>query len=98
MYRKTLSAMLLVCGAFATPAYANYFHNPYIGVNLNVGSALNPTPADIRVDRLPTIADGPGALQRLFTAVVDAMSGDKSRVAQNQTQPAGGAPAAPQSR
>jgi hypothetical protein len=55
MNGKTVLALLLVSGALATPAYANYFHNPYTGINLNVGSAPNPTPADIREGRLPVV-------------------------------------------
>lgn len=62
MLRKSLLALLLVSGALATPAYANYFSNPYTGVTLNIGSAPNPTPADIRVDRLPAVTqDDPSA-------------------------------------
>lgn len=55
MYTKTILTLLLVSGAFITPAYANYFHNPYTGINLNIGSAPNPTPQDIREDRLPAV-------------------------------------------
>lgn len=55
MLRKSVLALLLVSGALITPAYANYFSNPYTGVTLNIGSAPNPTPADIRVDRLPAV-------------------------------------------
>ena len=55
MHSKTLLALLLVSGAFITPAHANYFHNPYTGINLNIGSAPTPTPQDIREDRLPIV-------------------------------------------
>src|SRR5437588_13075138 len=58
MNKKMVLAVLLAAGAFIMPAQANYFSNPYTGVTLNIGSAPNPTPADIRVDRLPTIAEG----------------------------------------
>ena len=61
MNKKTVLAMLLVSGALITPAYANYFSNPYTGITLNIGSAPNPTPADIRVDRLPTVTEDQSA-------------------------------------
>jgi hypothetical protein len=55
MHSKSILALLLVSGAFITPAHANFFHNPYTGINLNIGSAPNPTPQDIREDRLPIV-------------------------------------------
>jgi hypothetical protein len=50
--KMTLS-VLLVSAAYATPTLANYFHNPYANLNLNIGSAPSPTPRDIRENRLP---------------------------------------------
>jgi hypothetical protein len=55
MKTKLMLPLLFVSVAFIMPASANWFHNPYTGVNLNVGSAPNPTPADIREDRLPIV-------------------------------------------
>jgi hypothetical protein len=55
MKTKLMLPLLFVSAAFIMPASANWFHNPYTGVNLNVGSAPNPTPADIREDRLPIV-------------------------------------------
>jgi hypothetical protein len=55
MNRKMILALLLASSALASPAYANYFHNPFTGINLNIGSAPNPTPADIREGRLPIV-------------------------------------------
>jgi hypothetical protein len=56
MKTKLIFPLLFVsASAFIMPASANWFHNPYTGVNLNVGSAPNPTPADIREDRLPIV-------------------------------------------
>lgn len=52
---KLILPLLLATAAFATPASANWFHNPYIGINRNIGSAPNPTPADIREMRLPVV-------------------------------------------
>jgi hypothetical protein len=39
----------------ATPGFANYFHNPHWGLSLNNGSAPNPTPRDIRGNRVPQL-------------------------------------------
>ena len=47
--KKVLISLLLISTACATPAFANYFSNPRMGVNLNIGSAPNPKPANIRV-------------------------------------------------
>ena len=55
MKTKLMLSLLLVSAAFIMPASANWFHNPYEGINRNVGSAPNPTPADIREDRLPIV-------------------------------------------
>jgi hypothetical protein len=52
---KLVLPLLLATAAFATPASANWFHNPYQGINRNIGSAPNPTPADIREMRLPLV-------------------------------------------
>ena len=48
--------LLLLSAAFVTPAYANYFANPTLGVSMNLGSAPNPTPDDIRENREPMLA------------------------------------------
>ena len=53
MKTKLMLSLLFASAAFVMPASANWFHNPYEGINRNVGSAPNPTPADIREDRLP---------------------------------------------
>jgi hypothetical protein len=52
---KLILPLLLATAAFATPASANWFHNPYQGINRNIGSAPNPTPADIQEMRLPQV-------------------------------------------
>jgi len=56
MKTKLMLSLLFASAAFIMPASANWFHNPYEGINRNVGSAPNPTPADIREDRLPIAA------------------------------------------
>jgi len=54
--KEIVMPLLLLSAAFVTPAYANYFANPVTGVHLNIGSAPNPTPDDIRENRMPTVA------------------------------------------
>jgi hypothetical protein len=56
MKTRLILPVLLVAAAFGTPASANWFHNPIQGINRNIGSAPNPTPADIREGRLPIAA------------------------------------------
>jgi hypothetical protein len=43
-----MMCLLMSAAAFAAPASANWFARPGAGINLNVGSAPNPTPADLR--------------------------------------------------
>jgi hypothetical protein len=101
--KKALLVMLLAAGAFVSPAQANYFSNPYTGVTLNIGSAPNPTPADIRVDRLPQIVDEqPGfvlSFLRSLFGMPDTQTANADPASQTQP-PSGGAlvPAASQSR
>ena len=50
MKKVTLATLLLLAAATAiTPASANWFFRPGAGVSLNVGSAPNPTPNDLRI-------------------------------------------------
>src|SRR3954462_10815452 len=53
---KTLMLLLLPLAAIATPATANWFAYPSFGVNLNVGSAPNPTPEQLRQERMGPLA------------------------------------------
>src|SRR5258705_7822204 len=48
MKMKTMASLILLSAACVTPANANFFHNPVTGMNLNVGSAPNPKPEDLR--------------------------------------------------
>ncbi len=57
--KKFVMPLLLLSAAFVTPAYANYFSNPQTGITLNIGSAANPTPDDIRENRVPMVAEAP---------------------------------------
>jgi len=45
---KTMMSLLAAAAIVASPAYANWFSNPHTNTNLNIGSAPNPTPADLR--------------------------------------------------
>jgi hypothetical protein len=45
---KTMMSLLAAAAICASPAYANWFSNPSTNTNLNIGSAPNPTPADLR--------------------------------------------------
>ena len=47
--KNTIRSLLLLSAVICvTPASANYFSNAAHGTNLNIGSAPNPTPADLR--------------------------------------------------
>jgi hypothetical protein len=43
-------SIVVVSAALSTPAFANYFSNPNLGLTANIGSAPNPRPADLRSD------------------------------------------------
>jgi hypothetical protein len=55
--KRIITPLLVLSAALITPAYANYFSNPATGISLNIGSVRNPTPEDIRLDRMPTVAN-----------------------------------------
>ena len=57
MKARLVLPLLLVVATFAMPASANWFHNPKLGINLNVGSAPNPTPEDLRQMRQPVVTE-----------------------------------------
>lgn len=46
--KKTILSLLMISAVCASPAAANYFSNPQLGINLNIGSAPNPKPSDLR--------------------------------------------------
>jgi len=63
---------LIVASVAASPASANWFSNPNIDINLNIGSAPNPTPDDVLVERLPMLVrDADGNV----IAMIDSASG-----------------------
>jgi hypothetical protein len=45
---KTMMSLLLLSAVCVSPASANWFSNPRTNTMLNIGSAPNPTPADLR--------------------------------------------------
>jgi outer membrane protein OmpA-like peptidoglycan-associated protein len=47
--KKAILSVLLLSAVVASPASANYFANSITGTTLNVGSAPNPTPAQLRL-------------------------------------------------
>lgn len=94
MKTKLMLSLLFVSAAFVMPASANWFHNPYTGVNLNVGSAPNPTPADIREDRLPIVTKDEDKSNPAAPAPKTA-STDKDRSAPTQSATTSVAAAAP---
>ncbi len=61
MSKAMLLAGFLLAPVLITPASANWFSNPTVNINLNLGSAPNPTPDDVLADRVPVLvqdADG----------------------------------------
>jgi hypothetical protein len=57
MRKIMMTSLLLLAAAGMTPAQANYFSNPYLGLVRNIGSAPSPTPEDIRENRLPRLSE-----------------------------------------
>src|SRR5262245_24730120 len=88
MKARVFTAALLLSAAFVTPSYANWFHNPYVNVYRNIGSAPNPTPADVRENRLPIVAvDQQPVAHPILDAIRSMFSG---RSAQAEPQNANG--------
>ena len=59
--KQILMSLLLASAACAAPAYANHFSNAQTNTSLNVGSAMAPTPEDLRIvgdsDWVSTLGD-----------------------------------------
>jgi len=62
---RKLVIVLLAATLSAAPAFANYFANPQIGIDRNVGSAANPTPQQVQDDEkpVPTGQQGPESFE-----------------------------------
>src|ERR1700680_2698112 len=61
MKTRILLTGLFIAPAFVMPASANWFSNPSLDINLNLGSAPSPTPSDVLAERQPMLvrdADG----------------------------------------
>src|ERR1700704_1301664 len=63
MIMKTvlIPLLLMSTAVCTTPAFANYFANPQLGVNLNIGSAPNPKPSNLRIIETATYTAVPSA-------------------------------------
>jgi hypothetical protein len=62
MNSKLLLPLIFVSAAIITPACANWFSNPSLGINRNVGSAPSPTPDQVRQEKEPPfVLRDPGA-------------------------------------
>jgi len=93
MMTKYILPVLLVAAAFTSPASANWFHNPQLNINLNIGSAPNPTPADLREMRKPLVVQD-GAPVKGYTVLEPAKDDGKQANAAATPTPAQGGPAA----
>ena len=83
MKTKVLLPALLIAVATVTavtPASANWFHNKYLGISRNVGSAPNPTPDDVRQMRLPIVVERQENRPGLFARIGAMFRGERSQV------------------
>jgi len=97
MKSRVLPVVLIASALFATPSLANWFSNPYLNINRNIGSAPGPTPEDIRSMRLPLVVEndidsrGTGnhpimdALRSMFGGSKTAQAPAPAKVANTQT-------------
>jgi len=83
MSKTVFLVALFLASVVASTASANWFSNTFININLNLGSAPNPTPSDILADRVPLLVrDADGNI----IAMIDAESGQI--IATSEPQPA----------
>jgi len=78
--RAIVSALLISAATVAavTPANANWFHNKYLGISRNVGSAPNPTPDDVRQMRLPIVVERDNNRPGLFARIGAMLRGERA--------------------
>ena len=89
---RILLPVLLLSAVFVSPASANWFSNPEININLNIGSAPSPTPDDIRGERQPMLVrDAEGNV----IAMIDPATGKVIATAEPQAKNSGAAKIAP---
>jgi len=82
MKTKVLLPALLISVAMVTavtPASANWFNNPYLGITRNVGSAPNPTPDDVRQGRLPIVVRQENQRPGLFARIGAMLRGERTQ-------------------
>ena len=85
-------SVLLLSAVAITPATANWFSNPKEGILRNIGSAPNPTPEDVRENRMPIVVKDqllPGG------SVADASTALKQMTAKTPAHPQSVAAASP---
>jgi len=81
MKMKVIVSALLISAATVaavTPANANWFHNKYLGISRNVGSAPNPTPDDVRQMRLPIVVERDNNRPGLFARIGAMLRGERA--------------------
>ena len=81
MKTKVLLPALLIAAATVTavtPASANWFNNPYLGITRNIGSAPNPTPDDVRQMRLPIVVERDNNRPGLFARIGAMLRGERA--------------------
>jgi len=84
MRARLLLPLLFVSAICVSPASANWFSNPSWNINLNLGSAPNPTPEDIQAGTRPMLVkDADGNI----IAMVDPQTGKVIAIAE-PTRPA----------
>ena len=92
MNTRILLPVLMFSAVFVSPASANWFSNPEININLNIGSAPNPTPGDVRGERQPMLVrDAEGNV----IAMIDPATGKVIAIAEPQAASSGTAKIAP---
>jgi hypothetical protein len=83
MRTKMTLSVLFLSAACATPTFANYFHNPCMNLNANIGSAPSPTPHYIRENRQPHAAHADPS----HSVVPDAVAKKTDKFVANDHQP-----------
>ena len=79
-----LVVALMMIGAIAPTAQANWFANPSIGINLHIGSAPNPKPEDVVSGRRPVLVrDADGNV----IAMIDPLTGKVIAIAEPPVLP-----------
>ena len=95
MKTRLLLSVLLLSAAFVSPASANWFSNVYWNIQLNIGSAANPTPSDIRENKRPMLVrDADGNV----IAMIDPDTGKVIATAEPPAPPSSAANVAPAAR